>query len=109
MNNFDPLVANGITYAPIKDIVMSDGPIYGHSPYTGNQYNMLPNDNDSFTSKKCRKISPWIKWPIGIATAALAILGIKKYGINPIISNIKKNISNAFNFCKKHIPFIKKP
>ena len=50
MDNFDPLVANGITYAPIKDIVMSDAPVYGTQAYTGQQKpipstNVLKNEN----------------------------------------------------------------
>ena len=119
MDNFDPLVANGITYAPIKDIVMSDAPVYGTQAYTGQQKpipptNVLKNEKDVFVPQK-KESSSWWKWALGIGGTIGAFIGLKK-GVKELknanwfktqMTNHPK-IKSFLSSIKNHIPFVKK-
>ena len=124
MNYSDPLVTNGILYAPVRDIIMSNEPVYGVNQYNPYDYRIgdmpLLNRTDKFTSNN-KKISSWKKLLFWTGAVALAVVGLKKYGLHPVknflkkhpkFANIGKTISGAYNtavnFCRNHLPFIKK-
>ena len=116
MQNFDPLVANGITYAPIKDIVMSDVPIYGVEPYRCNPLIASPSaaKPDTFVPQN-KKSSSWWKWTLGIGAIVAGVIGLKK-GIKGIRNSVKcqnfftnhPKIKSFLSSVKSHIPFVKK-
>jgi len=126
MAEFDPLVANGITYAPIKDIVMSDAPIYGAEPYRGNPMiagsqaavsptlSPAPSKPDEFVPQN-KKSSSWWKWALGITGTIVGIFGLKK-GVKGIRNSVKcqnfftshPKFKSFLSSIKNHIPFVKK-
>ena len=121
MKDFDPLVANGIVYAPIKDIVMSDAPIYGIEPYRGNpliansQAALVPAARPDEFVPRNQKSSSWWKWALGIGVSIAGIIGLKK-GIKGIRNSEKcqkffanhPKIQSFLLSVKNHIPFVKK-
>ena len=83
--NYDPLVANGILYAPVKTLVCTDAPIPQNV-----QCNPVPS-KDVYTPSK--STSDWKKTAFLALCGVLAFLGAKKLGFNPL-----KKITNKVNF-----------
>ena len=118
MKNYDPLVANGITYAPIKDIVLTDMPVICNTPYIPVYPQYKPDVyTPSMPSKK--EGFSWGKFLLGTAAIAATLFGIKKYGgkIATAIknkltwTNIKNTVNNCYTNVKNRIAnfFTKKP
>ena len=111
MSGFDPLVSNGIIYSPVHDIVMSDEPVYFAGPCDSDPARAIQKQQqrDSFVPRQ-KETGAWKKWLLGATAVAVAIMGVKKFGMKHINKFLKKHpsIETFINSVKKHIPFIKK-
>ncbi|MBQ7450357.1 hypothetical protein IJS77_02980 [bacterium] len=109
MKGFDPLVSNGILYAPVHDIVSSPEPYYFADPTFRQPGMEAPDSFAPKTNKEQSKMtttSSWKKWLLGAVAIGVTILGIKKFGMkyvrnflnnHPRIHSVATSVKNCFN------------
>ena len=90
--NYDPLVANGILYAPINTLTFSELPVT--TSYPGYNY-PIPTaaQVDKFVKQAENPTPTWKKLAFYTLIAGLGIWGLKKFKLNPF-KKLTNKISN---------------
>ena len=89
--SFDPLVANGITPAPVNSMVFGDMPI--SAGYSGNPYYGWMKDTFSNSRQKDKDI--WKSYLFLALATVLGIIGIRK------LKKLPESVSNGWKSIKK--------
>lgn len=111
-SNYDPLYANGILYAPMKELTFSEMPVaipnpgYAQIPVSASQV-----DKFVAQAKNPNPTPAWKKVLFYGLLAGATIWGLKKFKINPFkkitnnptIKNIGTKISDGYNIVKNFV------
>ena len=113
--NYDPISANGILYAPIKDLTFSDAPVtfppFCCPQLPMNQANAAQIDKFVSSAKNPDATPTWKKVLFYGLLAGATLWGLKKFKINPFkkltskpaFQNIKNAVVNGCSVVKDFV------